>query len=503
MSNVLVNGGTALEWSVDNPILPVNFVGVESDTDKSKIGNGMGSWNSLPYEEAELNFSYVNDIGVLGYSDTRTSMPIAHIRDTPINIAVFGDSTANIGNTSFPANQDLSTCNTAFPASGTSSSVISTIAWRLTEKYPMAKVVFNGGVASETLAQMLARDLAGASITRKAVTDIISTDVDLIIVRMGTNSLGGDEDADYAEYVAVLDRLLTVGVPIIVEGVQGRGKPGEVLSNQPFLLDMNRRVAAYVQSLANTKIVYFNPMGILCDENGCYLPGMTMDGTHLGIKGQDTLATEEAKLLTAMFGISAKIRYPGTNLATNQLLLSTTTETYGTLAVGFNPALSAYKTISEAKIETVNGVLMQTVKLAPTGAGAAALLFKLPIAVADLGTVVSGDKYGIEFDYFIQMVDQSRVIPISTNIGVQFSMKKTGAGTVAIFNSQVTAQGDYPDGNDNGINGHCVFNPIVINTDTANLETISLSIYCNYVIGQSSALNVLKFGAGGLRIVKV
>lgn len=46
---VLINGGTSAEWNLENPILPVNVTGTESDTGKYKIGNGSSFWNSLKY----------------------------------------------------------------------------------------------------------------------------------------------------------------------------------------------------------------------------------------------------------------------------------------------------------------------------------------------------------------------------------------------------------------------------------------------------------------------
>jgi hypothetical protein len=58
MSNVLVNGGTALEWSVENPILPDGVIGTESDTTKFKTGDGITTWNALGYGN-EINSSYL------------------------------------------------------------------------------------------------------------------------------------------------------------------------------------------------------------------------------------------------------------------------------------------------------------------------------------------------------------------------------------------------------------------------------------------------------------
>ena len=41
--------GTATEWSASNPILAQGEMGIETDTDKFKIGNGIDRWNIRPY----------------------------------------------------------------------------------------------------------------------------------------------------------------------------------------------------------------------------------------------------------------------------------------------------------------------------------------------------------------------------------------------------------------------------------------------------------------------
>jgi hypothetical protein len=40
---------TAAQWVTDNPIIPANYVGFETDTKKYKLGDGVTAWNSLPY----------------------------------------------------------------------------------------------------------------------------------------------------------------------------------------------------------------------------------------------------------------------------------------------------------------------------------------------------------------------------------------------------------------------------------------------------------------------
>lgn len=41
--------GTAAEWTAANPVLAAGEIGVETDTQKMKVGNGTSNWSSLTY----------------------------------------------------------------------------------------------------------------------------------------------------------------------------------------------------------------------------------------------------------------------------------------------------------------------------------------------------------------------------------------------------------------------------------------------------------------------
>ncbi|QED11527.1 hydrolase [Arthrobacter phage Qui] len=45
--------GSAASWTTTNPILAIGEIGLESDTLKTKMGDGSTAWNSLPYEGAD------------------------------------------------------------------------------------------------------------------------------------------------------------------------------------------------------------------------------------------------------------------------------------------------------------------------------------------------------------------------------------------------------------------------------------------------------------------
>ena len=46
---IQLRNDTAAAWTAANPILAVGEIGLESDTNKFKIGNGTQAWNSRTY----------------------------------------------------------------------------------------------------------------------------------------------------------------------------------------------------------------------------------------------------------------------------------------------------------------------------------------------------------------------------------------------------------------------------------------------------------------------
>jgi hypothetical protein len=65
--------GTASEWTSANPILAVGEMGIETDTDLFKIGDGTTAWNSLAYGGIEGGFNSTQEIVSVGTSRALTS----------------------------------------------------------------------------------------------------------------------------------------------------------------------------------------------------------------------------------------------------------------------------------------------------------------------------------------------------------------------------------------------------------------------------------------------
>lgn len=67
--NVIKNRrDTAANWTSVNPVLSAGEFGVETDTNKMKIGNGSTAWNSLAYfaPATEQGTNYSNHFLLMG-----------------------------------------------------------------------------------------------------------------------------------------------------------------------------------------------------------------------------------------------------------------------------------------------------------------------------------------------------------------------------------------------------------------------------------------------------
>jgi hypothetical protein len=54
-TTIQVKRGNAANWASTNPVLATGEWGMETDTGKTKLGNGTTAWNSLPYKDGDLS----------------------------------------------------------------------------------------------------------------------------------------------------------------------------------------------------------------------------------------------------------------------------------------------------------------------------------------------------------------------------------------------------------------------------------------------------------------
>jgi len=61
ITSIQFRRGTASQWSIANPVLAAGEMGLETDTGKTKLGNGTNTWNTLAYQpnNADISSTYV------------------------------------------------------------------------------------------------------------------------------------------------------------------------------------------------------------------------------------------------------------------------------------------------------------------------------------------------------------------------------------------------------------------------------------------------------------
>jgi hypothetical protein len=96
VTQVQVRRGTASQWTSANPTLASGEWGFETDTLKTKIGNGSTAWNSLAYATGSVSISNVTGLGT-GVETFLATPSSANLRtavtdETGTGALVFGTS---------------------------------------------------------------------------------------------------------------------------------------------------------------------------------------------------------------------------------------------------------------------------------------------------------------------------------------------------------------------------------------------------------------------------
>ena len=60
---------TAANWTLVNPVLASGEIGVETDTNKFKIGNGTTAWTALDYQGGTTTLDGLTDVTITSVSN--------------------------------------------------------------------------------------------------------------------------------------------------------------------------------------------------------------------------------------------------------------------------------------------------------------------------------------------------------------------------------------------------------------------------------------------------
>lgn len=353
------------------------------------------------------------------------------MRQSVLRVATFGDSTATV----VTGNTDISFYDAPFPASGATVIGPDLAKYCTGHYYPQARLVACGGITGETTTQMLARDNIAGSATRRAIADVLNLYPDVVLLRAGSiNNIAGITPATYAatistcfsEHVTIINRFLAGGTTVIDEGIFGYSSAAATYPDlvRQALLELNTKFREYAASLNRFDLQFINTG--LCDATGSYLPNMSGDGVHLSINGEMTLAKNEARVLTALFGESKGSQFKGVNLLLNPLFSASSVLAAGTVATGY-VCTGTNATVANGKIEDIDGAIYQTYEITPT-ASAALGSIAIPFNPTTFG-IVANDLLGFEVNVIVQALDGSSP-PIPTEFYVRNDIYKTAAGRV-------------------------------------------------------------------------
>lgn len=409
----------------------------ESESDlplASKFGKGVAQAGSSLYVSDGANWT------------------AAQNRTEVLKFATFGDSTANSStiSTASETDADQEYLTAPFPGSGATTLGLHLYKANLSSFYSLAEYVGNGGKSGETTANMIARDGLGATATRKATADIIALKPDVVLLRAGSiNDIYPNKTqsavlaaipttvANHAEIVA---RFTTAGIKVIDSGILGFGSLADTgfVFTIAGLLEINRQLGS-LAAQSNGMWTFINPLNLLHDSTGTYLPNVSNDGVHLNSYGGDLLAKAEAKAIIGIFGKPAKRKFTGTNLM-DQNFLTVTTDAKGTYPTGQVFGLTA-ATITDAKIEIIKGKKWATCIATPSGA--ATVTISLPFNPTTMG-IVANDNFLWELDIFVEAVDGSEFT--LTTLRARLDLYKTAAGRLIVeptYNSVMGATNRY------------------------------------------------------------
>lgn len=377
---------------------------------------------------------------VLGL-DSQSAIPTpGNLLSSDVRVALFGDSTAAVVGAQSPATQD-GTLLTA-PFSGAISLGTMSDKFLLPSQYPRASLVFLGGVSGETSTDMLARDQAAASTTRRAIIDLLNFKPDVVIFRGGSiNDLiaGTAVSTVYDNHLVLLQRMLEGGAIVIDEGIAGYSGNANRDSIRRDLAGLNIRWARYAQ-LYPGKIYFLDPVGVTCNADGSMLDNSyDSNGYHLNMYAAYRLAIAEAALMTQIFGPSVNPKFPGKNIFTNPMFANTATTGIGTLATGVTTTASN-TTRQNGKIESINGQSFQTMEYLITASAANGAMTCVFDPTASTFNIQPGDIYGFEFDFLFSGPTNISPIPPPTDVQARMQVKDSG-GTNTITIDQFTPAG--------------------------------------------------------------
>ena len=430
-------------------------------------------------------------------------------RDRPLPCAVFGPSHANLN----PPNTDV---RLLVGAMGSSPTSISPERWQVNTFYPVAYPVANGGVSSNTTADMLARSDAVIATTRKSIQDVIDTRPEVVfLASLDTNDFASLNAGNYAATVAatvanhrqIVRMFLSAGIYVIDEGNYPYSATAHTTPSltRQAILETNATYAADA-ALYPTQMEFLSAASVLGDASGNYLPNCSQNdanvGLHKSMYGEWLLSQSRAAALTRKFGVSRGFRYAGANLlnnattasrGNNSLIGRTAASVGGLKGEGWTHNANANVTQNLGSIQVIDGKRYSMMLGTSTAANSQQMIY-FPLDAANFG-LVSGDIVGLEFDMYVSDANDGPP-PILTTTTSRFNLINNVPATLGWTNNQnasVLTARSFP----GPFKQHVVFPPLQL---PAPGTLTTAEFWCEW---KTDELVQWKFGCANPRLVKI
>jgi hypothetical protein len=270
------------------------------------------------------------EIAILGPRGALGIEPKLYPANGQIKWGSYGDSIANV---SGYANFDLRQINAAAPGFG----VERMGSWVGPLSNGLFRLAANCGISGDNTTQMLARESAGASATRKAIIDAAATGVQFLVNSLGINDIqtlgGGASQATVdgvvntavANIVTLLKKQRANGIWPVTTSLMGynlsTATAGEIAVRQSASRQFNAALGPIIVAANGELGSWVDVYSLVTDANGAWKAGLDQgDGLHPGANGCKVIYTPVVAEMLRVAGVMnpAKFAYgPQVNLFAN------------------------------------------------------------------------------------------------------------------------------------------------------------------------------------------
>lgn len=395
-----------------------------------------------------------------------------------VRVAFYGDSRANSPGTS-AGGYDVRAVTMTNPAS-------TTTYWSNTSKSmvtainPSVQIVANCGISGDTLDQMIARESAGSSATRKSIADMVSTNTSVAIAHMGINSItsaynGGGytsyqqsiTDSLWAKVRDLLQRMVSAGIFVIDcgdgawEHTNTTTYPvGMQQGIRQTIIALNALRKAYADA-SGGRIVYFDEFALSANADGTWktyaycsdvggslTPPANTQLVHPSFTLGMLMAAGHNAIIQKYFGVPHPaytrnfIGLNQGNLISNANLSSSSAG----LGTGWSTSASGTGAVKTSEIVDFGGKLYQCCKATFTAASADNYVEVL-VPVSNLiggSALVDGGQYGLEFDWMIDNGSGGAPsVGATGSTGIYQRARFYAAGGSGLMNAMSAVTGDF------------------------------------------------------------